>query len=186
MDGGWKKIMKLGNLFLLSCFKILTQFGAKNIVRKERSLHCSVYKTALNTFLPFTASTNLSATLFSLLSPPQKYCVDSPLNETRVFHASTTHKLEHPPRIVGLKRVLHWCALIKGYGKGGIPAAVRHCHYAILVGGHGGHNAPVEPVWLATIVAGVDIALSVWEVFLQWGEYREVIWLCIYFELWHA
>jgi hypothetical protein len=99
---------------------------------------------------------------------------DLPLYETRVVNAPITHNLEDPPRVVGLERVLHRRALVQGDGEGGVAPTVGHGHDAVLVGRHGGHDAPVEPRRLTARVARVDVALTVRKVLLKGQEIENV------------
>ena len=66
--------------------------------------------------------------------------------------------------------MLHARALVQGHGEGGVPPAVADGDHAVLIGGHGRHDAPVEPRRLAALVARVHVALAVRVVFLEESE----------------
>ena len=85
--------------------------------------------------------------------------VHAPLNQAGIIVSPRAHYLEHPPRIVGFKGVLHTRAPSQSEAETRITFAVRNSYDAVLIRRRRRHNSPIKPTGFTTRSAGLDVAL---------------------------
>ena len=93
--------------------------------------------------------------------------VHAPLNQAGIIVSPRAHYLEDPPRVIGLKGVLHTRATSQSEAKTRVAFAVRNSNDAILVRGRWCHDSPIEPTGFTATRACFDVALPSGVVFLK-------------------